>query len=94
VSWHECSAEVQSLMERSSDDDSDEDDTAALMAELAKIKQERADEKAKLVSGLPSFLCTLTSLISHLLSRHPMLSASSDRTPNQTRRINVIEKQK
>jgi hypothetical protein len=30
--------------------DSDEDDTAELMAELAKIKQERAEEKAKLVS--------------------------------------------
>lgn len=36
---------------RSSDDDSDdEDETAALMAELAKIKQERAEEKARLVS--------------------------------------------
>lgn len=35
----------------SSDDDSDdEDETAALMAELAKIKQERAEEKARLVS--------------------------------------------
>ncbi|WVO18576.1 hypothetical protein L204_106295 [Cryptococcus depauperatus] len=31
-----------------SDDDDDEDDTAALMAELAKIKQERAEEKARL----------------------------------------------
>lgn len=36
----------------SSDDDSDdEDETAALMAELAKIKQERAEEKARLVSS-------------------------------------------
>lgn len=36
---------------RSSDDDSDdEDETAALMAELAKIKQERAEEKARMVS--------------------------------------------
>lgn len=34
--------------EDSDDDDSDEDDTAALMAELAKIKQERAEEKARL----------------------------------------------
>ena len=32
-----------------SDDDSDEDETAELMAELAKIKQERAEEKARLV---------------------------------------------
>lgn len=31
-------------------DDSDDDDTAELMAELAKIKQERAEEKARLVS--------------------------------------------
>ncbi|WVF68737.1 hypothetical protein IAT40_003509 [Kwoniella sp. CBS 6097] len=30
------------------DDSDDEDDTAALMAELAKIKQERAEEKARL----------------------------------------------
>lgn len=30
----------------------DEDDTAALMAELARIKQERAEEKARLVSGV------------------------------------------
>ncbi|KAK1925679.1 Pre-mRNA-splicing factor Cwf15/Cwc15 [Papiliotrema laurentii] len=30
------------------DDDSDEDETAELMAELAKIKQERAEEKARL----------------------------------------------
>lgn len=38
----------------SSDDDSDdEDDTAALMAELAKIKQERAEEKARLVRPIP-----------------------------------------
>lgn len=38
----------------SSDDDSDdEDETAALMAELAKIKQERAEEKARLVSVFP-----------------------------------------
>lgn len=37
------------------DDDSDsddEDDTAALMAELARIKQERAEEKARLVGWL------------------------------------------
>lgn len=33
----------------SSDDDSD-DDTAALMAELAKIKRERAEEKARLAA--------------------------------------------
>ncbi|WWC96490.1 hypothetical protein V866_003358 [Kwoniella sp. B9012] len=32
----------------SDDDSDDEDDTAALMAELAKIKQERAEEKARL----------------------------------------------
>jgi len=32
-------------------DDSDDDDTAELMAELAKIKQERAEEKARLVSA-------------------------------------------
>lgn len=31
-------------------DSDDEDDTAALMAELARIKQERAEEKARLVS--------------------------------------------
>lgn len=30
--------------------DSDDDDAAALMAELAKIKQERAEEKARIVS--------------------------------------------
>lgn len=43
----------------SSDDDSDdEDDTAALMAELAKIKQERAEEKARLVRSIPiTLLC-------------------------------------
>lgn len=34
----------------SDDDSDDEDDTAALMAELAKIKQERAEEKARIVS--------------------------------------------
>lgn len=33
-----------------SDSDDDEDDTAALMAELAKIKQERAEEAARLAS--------------------------------------------
>ena len=32
-----------------SDDSDEEDETAALMAELAKIKQERAEEKARLV---------------------------------------------
>ena len=31
-------------------DSDDEDETAALMAELAKIKQERAEEKARQVS--------------------------------------------
>lgn len=41
------------MLLRSSDDDSDdEDETAALMAELAKIKQERAEEKARQVSPL------------------------------------------
>lgn len=30
-------------------DSDDDDDTAALMAELARIKQERAEEKARLV---------------------------------------------
>jgi hypothetical protein len=39
-----------------SDDSDDEDETAALMAELAKIKQERAEEKARQVSfGVLSF---------------------------------------
>jgi hypothetical protein len=33
-------------------DSDDEDETAALMAELAKIKQERAEEKARQVSDL------------------------------------------
>lgn len=36
-------------MTRRSDDSDDEDETAALMAELAKIKQERAEEKARQV---------------------------------------------
>lgn len=41
------------IIDRSSDDDSDdEDETAALMAELAKIKQERAEEKAKQVGRI------------------------------------------
>jgi protein CWC15 len=31
--------------------DSDDDDAAALMAELAKIRQERAEEKARIVSA-------------------------------------------
>jgi protein CWC15 len=35
----------------SSDDSDDEDETAALMAELAKIKQERAEEKARQVGS-------------------------------------------
>lgn len=35
-----------------SDSDSDDDDTAALMAELARIKAERAEEKARLVRTL------------------------------------------
>lgn len=34
-----------------SDDSDEEDETAALMAELAKIKAERAEEKARLVSS-------------------------------------------
>lgn len=33
-------------------DSDDEDETAALMAELAKIKQERAEEKARQVSAI------------------------------------------
>lgn len=41
-----------SLMCSESDDSDDEDDTAALMAELAKIKQERAEEKARIVCPL------------------------------------------
>lgn len=36
----------------SANDSDDEDDTAALMAELARIKQERAEEKARLVSTM------------------------------------------
>ena len=35
------------------DDSSDEDDTAVLLAELNKIKKERAQEQAKKVSGSP-----------------------------------------
>ena len=38
----------RSMLTRSDSDD--EDETAALMAELAKIKQERAEEKARQVS--------------------------------------------
>jgi hypothetical protein len=41
---------VEELMLTFSDSD-DEDETAALMAELAKIKQERAEEKARQVSN-------------------------------------------
>lgn len=52
-----CPVDEVADVNRSSDDDSDdEDETAALMAELAKIKQERAEEKARLVS-LPRVLC-------------------------------------
>jgi len=36
----------------SDDDDDDEDDTAELLRELEKIKRERAEEKARLVSDL------------------------------------------
>lgn len=46
-------------------DDSDDDDTAELMAELAKIKQERAEEKARLVS-----LAVLSFKTSAVSSRH------------------------
>jgi len=41
-------------------DDSDDDDTAELMAELAKIKQERAEEKARLVRFIVSGLFPLS----------------------------------
>lgn len=46
-----------------SDDSDDEDDAAALMAELAKIKREREEEKARLVCfrHLPS--CTPIALV-------------------------------
>ena len=40
------------MFTRSEDDSEEEDETAALMAELAKIKQEKADEKARLVCVL------------------------------------------
>lgn len=41
-----------SVLTGSDDDSDDEDDTAALMAELAKVKQERAEEKARIVSPI------------------------------------------
>lgn len=47
----ECASyECGRIADNSSDDSDDEDDTAALMAELARIKAERAEEKARLVS--------------------------------------------
>lgn len=46
-----CSMSNDSESDSDSDSDSDdEDDTAALMAELAKIKQERAEEAARLAA--------------------------------------------
>lgn len=45
-----CYAAMAPVLTNLSDSD-DEDETAALMLELAKIKQERAEEKARLVSG-------------------------------------------
>ena len=39
--------------DRDSDSDSDDDDAALLMAELAKIKQEKAMEEQEKVSKLP-----------------------------------------
>jgi hypothetical protein len=45
-----CYAAMAPVLTGHSDSD-DEDETAALMLELAKIKQERAEEKARLVSG-------------------------------------------
>jgi protein CWC15 len=39
------------------DDDSDDDDTAELLAELQKIKKERAAEKAKMVCTRPDEKC-------------------------------------
>lgn len=43
------------LDDEESDSDSDEDDTAAIMAELQRIKKERAAEQAKKVNTVPLF---------------------------------------
>ena len=56
---------VQEPMLTFSDSD-DEDETATLMAELAKIKQERAEEKARQVSTAlhpHAFICHLPSRV-------------------------------
>lgn len=61
-----------------SDDDSDEEDeTAVLMAELAKIKRERAEEKARLVST------SLPSSFSSDLLRTPKPTQPTPATENQ-----------
>jgi hypothetical protein len=51
-SWALASIRVTVMRLTGSSDSDDEDETAALMAELAKIKQERAEEKARQVSTL------------------------------------------
>ena len=60
---------VRYLRQAHDSSDSDDDDTAELMAEIAKIKQERAEEKARLVSailGLASSRPALRPFISEL----------------------------
>jgi hypothetical protein len=48
--WHAClKNEFLFCLFCVQDDDSDDDDTAELLAELQKIKKERAAEKAKMV---------------------------------------------
>lgn len=49
-------------------EDSDDDDTAALLAELEKIKKERAEEQARKVKSHPlKSICFLQTCLSKLL---------------------------
>lgn len=58
----------------SDSDSDDDDDTAALMAELAKIKQERAEEKARLVSPLMITLTISSPFFSSSKSKRQLTS--------------------
>jgi len=48
--WICCVITLSSLSFSDDDDDDDEDDTEALMAELERIKKERAEEKLRQVT--------------------------------------------
>jgi len=53
--WICCVITLSSLSFSDDDDDDDEDDTEALMAELERIKKERAEEKLRQVTSFLLF---------------------------------------